>query len=199
MANSRIGNYQVEFALGGWTNPIRTHVHNFFVAPTATPATGELPANIRVQLLGGGDASLPDAVGSYMNFLRNLYPSSVTMGSWTLWRFATQYQRDFITSGIHTTTTAGTGSLLPGQQFTQTFRTAGGSILKLVNLEGSYNAGNLKLQVAGDAGGDALERYVAFVVSAGSPIIGIDNTFPIQPLFSSFGENESLFRKLYRS
>lgn len=197
MANSKVGNYQLEYNLTGYIAPIRSHTHAIYVAPTGTPSAGATPASIDIQLLGGGTDTLENVANTYGDFVRRMYSPDVLMGQWTLWRYATENARDFITAGSLTLATTPSGTLKIAQQETLTYRTAGGGILKQVFIE-AKNGGDLKEQLQPDATGSDVDRLAFFTLSAGSPVIGIDNTFPVAPLFNSRGQNERVWRKIYR-
>jgi len=198
MANSRVGNYQLEFTIAGYTSPIRQHTHSIYVAPTSTPSVGASPATIDVQLLGGGTDTLQAVADEYGSFVRRLFSGGQSLTQFTLWRYATENSRDFISAGNLNLTTTGFGTTQNAQQLTMTYRTAGGSILKAVFLEPNV-AGDSKDLAVPDASGNQLQRIGAFMLSSRSPAIGIDNTFPVSALFVSRGQNERVWRKIYRA
>lgn len=197
MANSRAGNYQLEYVLSGFVNPTRSHVHSVYVAPTTAPTGGTPPGDIDLQLLGGGTATLQAFANQYGEFIRAMYPASIGLSSFTLWRYATENQRDFVTAGTLSLTLVGSGSVSVANQQTITYRTAGGSIMKQVLLEANVG-GNDKVVAQADDLGDRVEKLIGFTLSADSAIIGIDNTFPVTGLFDSRGENERIWKKIYR-
>lgn len=197
MANSKIGNYQLEYTITGFEDPIRSHTHSIYVAPTTQPLPGTPPADIDLQLLGGGTESLDNVANAYGSFARALWDDALDMSSYTLWRYATENRRDFVTGGSLTLTTNGSGVVQQAHQLTFTYRTAGGSILKQVFLENNVG-GRFKEAAIGNDAGNPLQRMIAYVLSAGSPVIGIDNTFPVAPLFQAAGENERVFKKIFR-
>lgn len=197
MANSRVGNYQLQFSISGYASPIRSHLHGVYVLPTTSPMPGTPVADIACQLRGGGSDDLQSVADLYASFLRNFYPASISVENFTLWRYVTQNQKDFIAGGTAVPTTSGSGTAVVAQQVTFTYRTAGGSILKQVFLEPNI-AGDAKGAMIPNAVGNTVQRMGAYVLSASSAVIGVDNTFPVAPLFAAYGENERVWRKIYR-
>ena len=198
MANSRIGQYRLEIVLSGYTSPNREHVAGLWVAPTTTPTAGALPDEIDLQLLGGGSNSLDLVALDYANRVRPLYNTAITIGSFNLWRYISEYSRDFVSSGILTPTASAGGTTQVAQQMTFTFRHANGGIGKHVFLESSFG-GDVKANLIPSATGNSVQRYAAWVLSSASPCVGLDNSFPVAPLRIAYGENESVWRKIYRS
>ena len=197
MANSKVGQYRMEFTLTGFTNPVRTHVCGLWVAPTTTPGAGSLPEDIDIQLLGGGTDSLDNVALAYAERIRVFYDAAVVISQYTLWRFVTENQRVYVTSGsVTTTATAGSG-ITPAWQITMTFRHANGGTSTHVLLESSFN-GNQYNQLIANPSGNQQQQYAAYIMSNISPCIALDNSFPVQPLRFAEEENEYWQGKLYR-
>lgn len=198
MANSRVGQYRLEYELSGFTAPTRTHKLGFWIAPTAPPASGALPSAISIQLLGGGTATLQSVANGLLDFIRPLYPTTVTIGSFNLWKYVTEYSRDFVSAGTANTAVVGTGGSVVAQQLTISFRHANGGIGKVVALECNI-AGDAKSVLIPNPAGDRVQKLASYLLSTASPMIALDNSFPVAPLFSALGQNESVWRKVYRS
>lgn len=197
MANSRVGNYQLEFLLTGFTSPTRTHSHSIYVAPLTAPVAGTPVADIDVQQRGGGSTDLQSAANTYSGFLRRFYSTAIDVENFTLWRYVTENSRDFVTAGVAVPGVAGTGAITIAQQNTLSYRTAGGAVLKQVMLE-SNQGGDAKSTLTADAAGNTVQRMAGYLMSSGGVAIGIDNTFPIAPLTIANGQNEKVWRKIYR-
>lgn len=198
MANSKAGQYRLEFSLQGYTAPIRSHVCGIWVQPSSTPSVGDLPTDIDIQLLGGSTAKLDVVALDYANRIRPLYNTAITIGTYTLWRYVTNYSRDFIASDTVTPTATGSGSITIAGQLTLTFRHAGGSPSRHTFLESNVS-GDTQNALVANASGNSIQKYAAWVLSATSPVVGIDNTFPVATLSESRGQNEKVWRKIYRS
>ena len=198
MANSKIGQYVLEFNLTGFTSPTRSHVVRLWVQPTGTPAVGTPPASVTIQKLGGSTANLQVVAEQAWSYLRLNWGTAIFCTSFSLWKFVTENSRDFI-SGGSIAANAGTGSSpqIAGQ-VTLTFRHALGGIGKIVMLE-SGNAGDTQVALAANATGSAPQRLAAYIMSADGPMVALDNSFPVTPLRDSRGQNEAIWRKVYRA
>lgn len=197
MANSKVGQYRLEYNVLGFDAPVREHVVGVWVAPLTTPASGAAPADIDIQLLGGGSKNLQEVADQLCGFLRRLYSASISIEDFTLWRYATEFSRDFVSAGTAVPGVGGTSSVNVAAQQTLTLRHANGGIGKIVLLE-SNRGGDERLNLVADAAGDDVQRLAAYLLSADSPMIALDNSFPVAALRDSRGQNESVWRKVYR-
>jgi hypothetical protein len=126
-----------------------------------------------------------------------MYAASIIIAGFSLWKYVTENSRDFITAGeVVTTASAGLG-IIASQSHIQTFRCAGGAVMKHVFLEAQYD-GDSQAALAPNPAGASSQRFAAWVLSSASPCIGLDNTFPVSPLKESLGENEKIWRKINR-
>jgi len=168
-----------------------------WISPTGTPAIGTPAASITIQKLGGATASLQAVADQAWSYLRLSWSTAISASGFSLWKYVTENSRVYISGGT-LATPAGTGAVITAaHQVTLTFRHAGGGIGKLVLLE-TGNAGDTQTALTANAAGTVNQRIAAYVMSADSPMIALDNTFPITPLRQSFGQNEAIWRKLYR-
>jgi hypothetical protein len=197
MANSKVGQYQIEYRLEGYGAPARSHALRVWVQPASPPTVGELPENIDIALKGGATKTLKQVIDQFWSFVRLSFPTGVIVTDATLWRFATENSRDFISAAPVASPTGSTGSVAVASQATLTFRHAGGGIGKIVLLE-SNSGGSARVPLTPNAAGTAPQRLAAYLLSADSPMIALDNTFPVAALRDSRGENEALFRLIFR-
>lgn len=199
MPNSRIGKYQIEINIGGYSSPTRTHDFRMWVRPTVDPIVGTDPTLVDLQLRGGGNNNLQAVANQVWSFARLGMHNTAVATNYSLWRFATENARDFVTAGsLSVTNGAGGGSFQAAQQLVLTFRHASGGIGKLVFLE-SVTGGDTQAALVANSLGAWYQRVAAYVMSADSPMIALDNSFPTTPLRQSFGQNEKLWRLLYRN
>lgn len=198
MANSRVGQYQLEYRLEGFTNPTRSHALRMWVSAQGNPPAGTLPTAIDVLKLGGATAKLDVVAAQAWSYLRLSYGTSISAVTYNLWKFVTENSRDFIAAGT-LATPLGTGAapVIAGQT-TLTFRHALGGIGKIVLLE-SGNTGSTRNALIPNGAGSPTQRLAAYLMSADSPMIALDNSFPVSPLRDARGENEAIFRLVYRS
>lgn len=197
MPNSKIGQYQLELQLSGFTAPTRSHVVRLWCMPTGTPAVGTPPASVTIQKLGGATSNLQVVADAFWSYVRLSYPAAISAAGFTLWKYVTETSKDFITAGTLTTPAGATGSVQNAAQCTLTFRHALGGIGKIVLIE-SNQGGDTQVALVANSLGSAVQRLAAYLMSADSPMIALDNSFPVTPLRESRGQNEAAWRQIYR-
>lgn len=191
MANSRAGQYLLEYELSGFGTPVNTHKLRCNVQVAGTPAPGTVPAAIDVNKKGGATGNLQAVADQVWSYFRLAYPATVTAVSYTLWFWSTNTAKDFISAGV-LTTPAGTGaSIVQSWQMTLTFRSGSGGIAKLVFIESALG-GNQRGSLNPNAAGTVPQRIAAFALSADSPFQSLDNAFMVAALRDSRGENEAI-------
>lgn len=193
------GPYEIEYELSGWTAPARTHVMRFSCAVLANPPAGTLATAIDVQKTGGATAKLNVVANQLWEFIRNFYPAAVTCPSYTLWKYVTgTLAKNFISTGALTNTggVAG-GTISPTAQLVQTYRSANGGILKVVVLE-SLLTGDTRVTLVPNAAGNASQKLAAYILSADNIVLARDDSYPITALRDSRGQNERIWREIYR-
>lgn len=197
MANSRVGQYQIEYIVDGFTSPTRSHALRVYVAPTAPVSVGTVMADVDLQALGGGSVDAVVAANAFWEFIRPMYNNSISSSFATLWRYATNTSRDFITATPLTNPLCTGGAPTAKQQDTLTFRTALGGLMKIVLLE-TNQSGDTRVPLVANPAGNVHQRLAAHIMSSSGVVVGIDNSFPVTPLRDSRGENEALQTKLRR-
>lgn len=200
MPNNLPGPYEIEFQLSGWTSPSREHVLRFSVAVVGTPPAGELPSNIDIQKMGGATAKLDVVANQIWSFYRQVYHTSITVVGYTLWKYVSgTLAKDFVAAGT-VTTPAGTSATAPivAQQVTLTYRSANGGILKNVLIEPSLS-GDARVTLVPNSAGSGIQRIAAYVLSADNVLLARDDSYPVAALRSSPGQNERVWRKIFRS
>lgn len=197
MSNSRVGQYQLEYMIEGFTAPNRSHALRAYVNPTAPVAIGTAFALIDFQALGGGSVNAVTAANNFWAFIRPMYNNSISSSFVTLWRYVTDTNREFISAVALTNPLCTGGAPQVMQQATLTFRTALGGLMKLVILEANQS-GNATVPLIANATGNVFQQLAAHIMSASGVVQGIDNSFPVTPLRDSRGQNEKLFRELNR-
>jgi hypothetical protein len=150
-----------------------------------------------MQKLGGATADLATVANQAWSYFRLQWAASISATGYSLWKFVTENSRDYITGGT-LTTPAGTGAgITIAAQTTLSFRHALGGIGKIVLLE-STNTGDTQTALVANGAGSATQRLAAYVMSADGPMVALDNSFPVTPLRDSRGQNEAIWRKVYR-
>lgn len=197
MANSKIGQYQIEFELVGYTSPVRSHFLHTWVSAQGNPPAGTLPSAIDILLLGGATAKLDVVANALWSYLRLSYNASILANTFTLWKYVTENAKDFISTGVVTTPAGAGGTTVIAGQTTLTFRHSLGGIGKVVLIE-STNAGDTQVALVPNAAGTPTQRLAAYLTSASSPMIALDNSFPVAALRDSRGQNERVWREVFR-
>lgn len=192
------GPYEIEFALGGWTSPERSHVFRVNCIALANPAAGTLPSAISMQKKGGATATLDVVANQIWEYLRGFWNNSIGCEGYTLWKYgASSYAKDFISAGAVTNPLASAGAGGVAHQLTLTFRSALGNVGKLVLLE-TNQGGNLSSTLVPNAIGTPAQKLAAYALSGDSVVIARDDSFFVAALRDSRGENERIARKVYR-
>ena len=194
------GPYEIEFSLGGWSAPVRTHVMRLNVIAVGNPPAGTLATAIDIQKQGGATAKLNVVANQAWEFLRLAYHTSITCTGYTLWKYvAGVTAKDFISAGT-VTNPAGTSATSPTQawEVIATFRSANGGIMKTIWLEPSLTGDNKSTLIPNGAG-NAIQRWAAYVLSSDNIAIARDDAFIVSALRDSRSQNESVWRKIFRA
>lgn len=192
------GPYEIEYRLTGFSAPTREHVMRFNVAASGTPAIGANPNTIDIQKKGGATAKLDVVASALWDYIRLAYAATVVCAGYQFWRYTTgTYAKTFIATGAVTTPAGATGSINVAQETILTFRSANGGIAKIALLEPNIS-GNSKTALVPNAAGTAVQKIAAYVLSADSPVMARDDAFLINALVDARGENESIWRLVYR-
>lgn len=197
MANSRIGQYQLEYVIEGYTAPVRSHLLRLWIPVQGNPPAGTPATSIDVAKLGGSTAKLDVVANQAWSYFRLGYATTVSCINYSLWKYATENARDFVASGAITTPAGAAGSVVVAGQVTLTFRHALGAIGKIVMIESSQGGDNSSALVP-NAAGSPIQRIAAYLMSADSPMTALDNSFPVAPLRDSRGQNERAWREVFR-
>jgi len=192
------GPYEIEFLITGWTSPARDHLFRANVVVTGSPAIGTAATAIDVQKTSGATAKLNVVANQIWEFLRLFNNTAITCSGYTLWRYVTgTHAKDFISSGAVTNPAcSGTGGAAAGQ-LTQTYRSANGGIMKVVILE-SNQLGNNRVTLVPNAAGNPSQKLAAYILSADNVFISRDDAYPVNALRDSRGENEAIWRQVFR-
>ena len=196
MANSRIGQYLLEYTLEGFGAPVNSHKLRANIMVSGSPAGGTPPASVTVLRKGGASANLQVVADEVWSYFRLMYPTIVSASAFTLWKWATNTAKDFISAGVLTTPAGTAGVLQPAWQTTLTFRAGSGGIAKLVFIEAT-TGGNQRAALIPNGAGTPPQRIAAFALSANSPFQALDNSFVVAALRDSRQENEAVRDRRY--
>jgi hypothetical protein len=192
------GPYEIEFSLIGWSAPAREHVLRISVAALGSPAPGTLPTAIDIQKMGGSTAKLNVVANQFWEFIRLFYGNTISCSGYQLWKYVPgTLGKDFIAAGTVTNPVATTGGVIAAWQLTQTYRSANGGILKIVLME-SGQGGETRVALVPNAAGTPSQKLAAYVMSADNILLARDDAYPVNPLRDSRGQNEKIWRQIYR-
>lgn len=187
------GPYQVEI---DYTVFGRTHKLRVELQLDSSPVAGTDPATLNAVTKSGGTVNLVTAVTALVDLIKPQFEAAATFNSFILWKFVSgTNQKSFIgsaTLGI-SGTSGNSGVVAHYSMFT--FRSSNGGIAKLVMLEDSQS-GNSKTTYANM--GSVRQAIADYCIGPGSWIYARDNGYPVAVLFESQGQNESVWRKIYR-
>jgi len=193
------GPYEIEFNLSGWTSPARTHVHRINCIALSNPPAGTLVTAIDMQKQGGATAKLNVVANQYWEFIRLIYPNTITCVGYTLWKYVTgTYAKDFIAAGT-VTNAAGSNvsAIVTAWEVVLSFRSANGGIMKLQYMESSLS-GDARATLIPSSVGQPAQRLAAYIMSADNVAIARDDSFMVAALRDSRGQNEAIWRSIYR-
>lgn len=192
------GPYEIEFSLVGWTAPTREHKIRNSVVAVGTPAIGAAPTAINIQTAGGGSKTLQAVADQAWSFLRSFYNTSISCSGFTFWKYvAGTFAKDFVSAGVPANPAGTGGGVTIAHQTVMTFRSANGGIQKWSLLENSQT-GSTQIALVPNAAGTIAQKWAAYILSTDGAFIARDNAYPIAALRVSEGENERVWRKVFR-
>lgn len=175
-----------------------SHRHTFDVIPTSAVSAGDDFASIYVHCKDGSvDNPLTSKVDTYIELLKDFYHSTATFQRAELWELTPPPVNGTFLSAydIGEVGDSATPSV-PAQQLTMTFRTQGGYILRQQFMEPSIGG---EIKDPYPFANVAAKALADFILSDAGFVVARDNTFPILALNASYGQNEKLWRKRFRS
>jgi hypothetical protein len=199
MAINYPGPYEVEYSIlvNTFTHKMRMNC----VVSGSTPPPGTAPTAINLMTRAGTPATLAVCANGLWEQLRLWYHTSVTCTGYIFWRYpvAGSFVKDFVTAGTLTNQAGlSTTAVNLANQFTESFRTANGGVMKITAFETSFTVLTRNTLTA-NAAGTAEQKTAAYVISSAGWMIGRDDSFPIAPTYFIGGQNEAVFRKRYRA
>lgn len=194
------GKYEVTF-IYDVTISSRSFEHRgtFDVIPVSAPFIGQDAMDIDVNTKASAPASLVTATDTMFDLLWALMGTGTGQPRFELWEYGNEPSTDktFITAwegtGLYETNAS---PAVAAWQATHTFRTMGGGVARIQLMEG-VNGSNSRL-TGGLITGDTL-IFMNHLISSGSIVTGRDNHWLISKLSASYGQNEALWRKRFRT
>lgn len=199
MAILRPGPYTLQFPM---QHLELTHAIEVNCDVLGTPTIGTVPGDVNMVASSAGvDVTLDDAANDMWDAFRQMYNAATLCSTYTLWkRTETTTERIFISGGVLTSPNgvSAAANTLAGQG-TFTFRSGAGGIGKLVFLEGTFGTsptGRLPWASSTDPAAIAIRNYI---LSDENIISARDRGFPVTPMNATFGQNEKVFNRRFRS
>lgn len=194
------GPYELEFVINmGGVTPARVHALRINVAVVGTPVSGALLSSVTLQTAGGGTKTAQAAADQFWSFIRLKYAATVTCTEVRLWKYIPNtFAKDFISAGAVANNAGASGGVVNAQQETLSFRTANGSVLKIVILEGNL-AGDTITTLTPVAAGNQAQRIAFYIMSADNVALGRDDGYPVAAMRQALGQNERIWRKIFRT
>lgn len=161
--------------------------------------TGTPPASITLRAKGGVPVALNTAADALWTVIKALYNTGMLCSTYNLWKMnVDNNDRLFVSGGTLTSPNGGAAAVtVLGGQATYTMRSGNGGIVKLTLIEGTANL-NTRIPFASDVlnGVPALRTYL---LGSTSIVMGRDRSFPVAAMSSSYGQNEKIFKRRFRS
>lgn len=188
------GPYEVEIT---YVTNGRPHKLRISCSTVGTPTPGDAPSSITLGTRNSVGAALDTSVLAFVNVLKTQLATADSFTGYDFWKYApTSFERTFITSGTLAVSGTAVVSSVVAQQNTYTFRTQEGGIFRLILLE-SVHGGDNRVVYASLTANQKL--IVDNILAAGSWQLARDTSYPIVFLRQSNGQNEAVWRKIYRS
>lgn len=179
-----------------YTSGGRDHKLEVNVQCQSAPDPGDLFSTITLITKAGGTTGLDTFVDAFAAAMKPLLPASGgVINSAELWYYTPGTFDALFISSYDISEAATGGTLVPASEVIITFRTIGGSVVKLAWLDGVTPAG---ARVSPAAFPGSWTTIAALYTQVTSPIIGRDGTFCNVVLFAFPGQNERLFKQVYR-
>jgi len=197
MAINYPGPYEVEYSYLVSSLP---HVLRVNCALVGSPAIGTAMSAIQVQTRGGTPANLETSVYNFWQFVRPFFNTGVSVTGIKLWRYtAGTFAKTFMSAYAGTAVGNGSnaGATVLAQETILTFVTALGGSMKLTFLETQFT-GLTKSALVANAAGTDVQKLANYTISTAGWMLARDDSYPIAPVFQSFGQNEATFRARYR-
>lgn len=164
-----------------------------------SPVVGSDPATINLRTRNGDGADLDTCANALWAELRQMFNASTLCSTYTLFkRNVNNENRDFISGGgLDLPNGSGVAANVPASQATFTWRSGGGHIMKMVLLEA--NLGGNGRGPLPSTGNVFINSLNGFVLSGLNFVSARDRSFPVAALNASFGQNEKIFERRFRS
>lgn len=195
MAQNKRGPYIVEIP---YTVAAITHSLTVNCLALETPTPGSDPTDVMLATRGPADVTLAAGVNAFWALVRLHISTAALASTYTLWKLNdNNNEKLYVSSGVLTAVNGFGHPYGPAEQTTFTFRTAGSGIMKIVTLEDAN--GSFARAPLNPTDGLSTGNLAAYVTSNSNWLLGADDTWPVQALNVSYGQNEKLFNRRFRA
>ena len=189
------GPYSVEYK---YQALLREHSLELNCIAVGNPPPGTPIASISLATKSGGSILLQTAIQEFWNFYRQGHGNTTSLLEATLWKWpGTGAKKIFVASTTVTNPLGGGGTASAARQAVVSMRTAGGSRFYVNWLEG-VSVLDTQIPLVPSGVGVYYQQVAAYLLSANGWVIGRDDSFPVNALRVSFGQNEAVWRRINR-
>lgn len=177
----------------------RDHVQKFNVDLTADPDVGTAFSSILAVTKGGGTENLAQVVSDYVGLAVNfLSDTDASFDYAELWKI-TPFSFDGVYRAAHVIAESGVNATAtgPANQVTMTFRTQEGGSARMTLLD-TVDTGWKNVSYSQLGAGTAKDLF-DYLFSSNSVFLGRDTSYFDAPVKYLVGQNERLFKRVYRS
>lgn len=160
---------------------------------------GIIPADVQLRSRGGDGIALDVAANALWAVLRTQFHTTTLCSNYALYkRSEVNDERLFVSGGSLTALNGVSTSLnILASQLVLTWRSAAGGIAKISLLEGVF-VGQSRLPIAAD-GGFGIAGLNAYILSSSNVVMARDRSFPVASMNSSYGNNNKVAERRFRS
>jgi|SRR3990172_6090248 len=179
-----------------YTVSAREHVQKLNVSLASTPDPGDPFSGITATTRVGGTRALDDAVDDWVAVIDNYFNSTdASFVRAELWQYETEsFDAHFVTTYDISAPGISAIATVPASQVTWTFRTLEGGVMRVTLLDTQSGVALPDYPPYSSAAQDVAD----FVTASDNPWLGRDGSYPFANIAVSYGQNEALFRKVYR-
>lgn len=197
MARNLPGPYAIEI---GYTVSGRNHSLLLNCIAVGSPAPGTPATGVSLATRSGGSINVATAANDVWGIVRLSLNTGAGSTGWTLWRYDVgSDDKVFITAGAMTVA-AGASAIITVAASYQilSMRTGAGGIMKVTILDTVHSRQDQLIVVPSAAASTLPEKLSAYMLSASGWIIGRDDSYPVAALRQSYGQNETVWKKINR-
>jgi hypothetical protein len=182
-----------------YVNQSISHSIEFNCDVIGTPTTGDAPDTVTLRSKDGAGRPLDDSANAIWGFIRQLLNTGTLASTYNLWKRNPDNNDKLFISGGSLSAPNGsvaTASVLAWYAI-YTWRSGNGGIAKVTVLEPWISA-NSRSPLASSVV-LAVTAFNSWVLGDDNVIMARDRSFPVAPMSESYGQNDKLFERRFRS